>query len=149
MLDPILDAILFLYMNAFTAFQQPFAPMPSQPCVGNVVTFPCEVSVTNNGTDLGLASAIIARDGVIIFSNNIPNHMLVEDGLTAIGIMINGVTLDDNGIVYTCTGSGAPADLFTSLILNVTGMYVYKCINAYKHTYLHIYLHAQIHIHIQ
>ena len=63
----------------------------------------------------------------------------MEDGLTSIGVRINGV-------VYTCTGTGAPADILTSLILNVTGTYVCKCIHAYIQTHILVhYMHISVH----
>ena len=119
----------------FTAYQQPFAPVPSQPCVGDAVTLPCEVLLTENGTEIGLVSATMTRDGNVITANNIPNHtLLVDDRRTVIGFMINDVTLDDHGIVYTCTATIAPADFFASLILNVTG----------THTHIPTYIYAFI-----
>ena len=123
----------------FTAYQQPFAPVPSQPCVGDVVTLPCEVLLIENGTEIGLVAATMTRDGNVITANNIPNHtLLVDDRRTVIGFMINDVTLDDNGIVYTCIATIAPADFFASLILNVTG----------THTYLHTYVHSYVNMHV-
>ena len=123
---------LCIEISCFIAYQQPFAPVPSQPCVGDAVTLPCEILVTENGTLLGLLSATITRDGIIIRANNIPNHMLLEDGrLTVIGIVINGVTLDDNGILYNCSAPNAPGSFFTSLVLNVTG----------THTRLYSWIH--------
>ena len=121
----------------FTAYQQPFAPAPSQPCVGDAVTLPCEVFVTNNGTEIGVVAATITRDGITITANNVPNHMLLEDDrFIIIGVMISGVTLDDNDIVYTCTAANAPADFIASLILNVTGMHI----PTYMHSYVHMHV---------
>ena len=119
----------------FTAYQQPFAPVPSQPCVGDVVMLPCEVLLTENGTEVGLVGAVITRDGIVITANNIPYHtLLLDDRRNIIGVMINGVTLDDNGIVYTCNAGIAPTDFLTSLNLSVKGIYTHV------HAYICMYI---------
>ena len=70
-----------------------------------------------------MVAAIIARDGDIIGSNT-PNHMLLLIGIEVIGVVVNRVTLSDDGIEYTCTASGAPLAFESSLTLNVTGTYI-------------------------
>ena len=109
-------------MFIFTAYQRPFVGMPSEACVGDNVTFTCEVLFANGGSPV-LTTAVIARDGAVI-RDNTPNHTLLVSGPNTVGVIVSNVTLDDNDIVYTCDANTAPDDFESSLILNVTGTYV-------------------------
>ena len=111
----------------FAAYRRPFIAIPSEPCLGDTVTLPCEVLFSENGSTLIMTSSTVTRDGVIIAANNIPNHMLLSSGPNVVGVMISGVALSDNGVEYNCTHTFAPDDFMSSLILNVTGK-AYKCI---------------------
>ena len=109
-------------LTYFAAYRRPFVVMPSNPCVGDTVTLPCEVLFTADGSTPVLISAIMLRDGTGIATNTIPNHMLLITNHIVVGVMINGVTLNDNGIEYTCNGTGVQQpDFGSSLTLNVTG----------------------------
>ena len=68
-----------------------------------------------------MVAAIIARDGDVIGSDT-PNHMLLFSGIEVIGVIVNRVTLSDDGVEYTCTASGAPLAFDSSLTLNVAGI---------------------------
>ena len=98
--------------------------MPSKPCVGDTVTLHCETIVTI-GNISRLSGATITRDGEDLTSIT-PNHMLLrDDNLVIIGVVVNSVTMYDDGIEYTCSTTGAPLDFKSSLILNVTGIHTY------------------------
>ena len=49
--------------------------------------------------------------------------MLLRNGNDIVGVVVSNVTLDDDGVMYTCDVSGAPDEFESSLILNVTGMH--------------------------
>ena len=109
-----------------TAYQQPFVAVPSEPCVGDTVTLHCEILLTV-GNVSGLASATITRGGQEI-TRDTPNHVLLRERVNTIGVVVSNVTLDDDGVEYTCDTGGASDGFESSLILNVTGIAVYICI---------------------
>ena len=110
------------YVCYFTAFQQPLVAMPSESCVGDAVTLSCEVLFTHSDGTSELAGAIFKR-GDDKVTGSTPNHRILRDGPITIGVLVSNVTLDDDGIKYTCEAAGN-ADVVSSLILNVTGTYV-------------------------
>ena len=113
-------------MASLTVYQQQLVAMPSKPCVGEEVTLRCEILVTiDNNTDL--VSANIERGGEPITSGT-GNHMLLRDGVDIVGVIVISVSLDDNGVEYTCDATGAPPNFESSLILNVTGIHTCVCI---------------------
>ena len=92
-------------------------------CVGSSVIFNCTVQVVISGFNI-IVSAEWRRDGVVI-TNSTPGHTLIrtQPGLTPIvtAVMVDTITLNDNGVVYTCTLDGAPDNFTSNVILNVTG----------------------------
>ena len=90
--------------------------------MGDEITLRCEILVMN-GCAGELTSATIARDGNQIRSDTL-NHMLLISQSNTVGVVVNNVSLDDNGIVYTCDAAGAPPNFESSLTLSITGMYV-------------------------
>ena len=125
--------ITIVIMVSFTAVQQPLIVIPPEPCVGDAATLRCEILVTNTGNNLsGLVSAVIRRDGVDI-TDTTPNHMLLRnDDFDIIGVVVSSITLDDDGIEYTCDAPFAFGDdTESSLTLTVTGTYTY---------YVHMYV---------
>ena len=105
----------------FTAYLQPIVAIPPEPCAGDTVTLRCETLRTINNVT-SLSSATFNRNGDEIRGDT-PNHMFLFSELEIVGVVVN-VTLDDDGIVYTCTTSGAPSNFVSSLTLNITGMYI-------------------------
>ena len=107
--------------------------IPSEVCEGDAVTLRCEVLVTvGNLTEL--VTATFTRDGSTIRSDT-PNHMFLITGIDVIGVVVSDVTLSDDGVEYICTASGAPFAFESSLILNVTGMYIHSYVTTYVATY--------------
>ena len=100
--------------------------MPSQPCVGDAITLPCEILVTVKNVS-GLASAVIRRNGEDILDTT-PNHRLLRDGVNIIGVVVSNVTLADDDVEYTCDTPAASPNIKSSLTLNVTGKCVYTSI---------------------
>ena len=98
---------------------------PSSVCVGSSVIFNCTVEVVIIGINI-IVSAVWRRDGVVI-TNMTPHHTLIRTQPTSrgapivTGVMIDNTSLDDNGIVYTCTVDGAPDNFISNVTLNVAG----------------------------
>ena len=98
---------------------------PSIVCVGSSVIFNCtvEVEVVIVGTNV-LVNAQWRRDGVVI-TDSTPGHTLIrtQPGVTPIvtAVMVDNTTLDDNGIIYTCTADDASDNFTSNVTLNVTG----------------------------
>jgi len=113
------------YSNT-VAFTQP-ATGPSRVCEGSNVTLQC-VIVLN---DMFVQSNVWSRNGVpvtVVNSSgtfNIPNHNVLVNSTTGLitDLVVTYVSLDDDNVVYTCTTLGA--NIFSSLKLNVTGMYTH------------------------
>ena len=105
----------------YAAYQQPFAAMPSESCVGDAVTLNCVILFTENGSNPVPASAIITRDDVTVTSAT-PNHRILTSGPNTVGVIVSDVTLADDGVNYSCDAAAAPPDFVSSLILCVTGM---------------------------
>ena len=117
----------------FTAYRQSIVALPSESCAGHAVTLRCETLRTINNVT-SLRSATFDRDGNEIRSDT-PNHMFLFSETEIVGVVVN-VTLDDDGIEYTCTTSGAHSNFVSSLTLNIIGMSI-----MYVWSYIHI-LHA-------
>ena len=104
----------------------------SSVCVGSSQTFNCTVEAFIEGIGFVITSAIWSRNGVII-TDSTPHHTLLrtQHGLQPVvtGLMVDDTTLDDDGTVYSCTGSGAPDDFTTNVTLNVVG-------GTYVHNYV-------------
>ena len=96
---------------------------PSSVCVGSSVIFNCTIEIVVSGINVFI-DAQWRRDGVVI-TNMTPHHTLLQTqprGTPIVtGVMVDSTTLDDNGIVYTCTAEGAPDDFTSNVTLNVTG----------------------------
>ena len=97
---------------------------PSIVCEGSSVTFNCTVEIVIDNIVSVLVNAQWRRDGVVI-TNSTPGHTLIRTqprGTPLVtGVMVDNTTLDDNGIVYTCTVDGAPDNFTSNVTLNVTG----------------------------
>ena len=95
-------------------------------CVGSSVIFNCTVEVIVAGTNI-IISAQWRRNGDMIITDSTPDHTLIRTqptgapGPVVTGVMVDATTLDDNGIVYTCTADGAPDNFTSNVTLNVTG----------------------------
>ena len=93
-------------------------------CVGSSVTFNCTIQAYIDGVGYIIPNAEWRRDGVYI-TDSTPRHTLLrtqhERGQVVTGVMVDNATLDDNGIVYTCTANGAPDDFTSNVTLSVVG----------------------------
>ena len=108
----------------------------SSVCVGSSQTFNCTVEVFITTIGYAITGAVWSRNGSII-TDNTPRHTLIrtQHGLQPVvtGLMVDDTTLDDDGTVYSCTGSGAPDNFTSNVTLNVEGMYI-------LHSYLCMYV---------
>ena len=119
---------MLLIKNIFiitgTFIQPATAVGSSSVCVGSSVTFNCTIKAYIDGIGFVLPDAVWIRNGVVI-TDDTPRHTLLRtqhEGRQSItGVMVDNTTLDDNGIVYTCTTSGAPDDLTSNVTLSVVG----------------------------
>ena len=97
-------------------------------CVGSSVTFNCTIQAYIDGIGFIIPNAEWRRDGVVI-TDSTPHHTLLQtqhEGRQSVtGVMVDNTTLDDNGIVYTCTTSGAPDDFTSNVTLSVVGGMLY------------------------
>ena len=115
------------YLCLGTFIQQ--ATGPPIVCIQNSVIFNCTAEAFITGIGFIVISAIWSRDGVVI-TDSTPRHTLLRTqhgfGPVVTGVMVDNTTLDDNGIVYTCTSDGAPDDFTTNVTLNVVaGTYIH------------------------
>ena len=96
---------------------------PSIVCVGSSIIFNCTVEIVVGGANV-IVNAQWRRDGVVI-TDSTPGHTLIrtQPGIISIvtAVMVDNTTLDDNGIVYTCSADGAPDNFTSNVTLNVTG----------------------------
>ena len=100
-------------------------------CVGSNVTFNCTVKAYIKGFGFIIPDTIWRRNGVVI-NDSTPRHTLLrtqhgsnpEPVVT--GVMVDNTTMNDNGIVYTCTSNGASDNFTSNVTLSgvVGGMYV-------------------------
>ena len=88
------------------------------------MTISCRVNFTNSAGNTFLASADIFRNGEVIRTGVPPNHVLVIDGASVVGILVSNISLDDDNVEYNCTTRAAPTSFVSSLTLNVTGMFI-------------------------
>ena len=93
-------------------------------CVGSSVTFNCTIKAYIDGFGFIIPNAEWRRNGVNI-TDSTPRHTLLrtqhERGQSVTGVMVDNTTLDDNGIVYTCTSYGAPDNFTSNVTLSVVG----------------------------
>ena len=106
--------------------------------MGSSVIFNCTVEIVVAETNV-LVDAQWRRDGVVITNGSTPRHTLIQTqprGTPIVtGVMVDNTTLNDNGIVYTCTAVGAPDNFTSDVTLNVTGgTYV-------RHLHISMYVH--------
>ena len=126
MCDSMKKIISLIYRNIF---QPATAAGSSSVCVGSSQTFNCTVEVyINSGIGSIIVDAIWSRNGNVI-TDSTPRHTLIrtqhERGSAVTGLMVDDITLDDDGAVYSCTGDNAPDDFTTNVTLNVVGgMYI-------------------------
>jgi len=132
------------YSNT-VALVQP-ATGPSRVCEGSNVTLHC-VIVFNSGNTTIVQATVWRRNGTIIDVINLPNHSFLFNSTTGgvTGLLITNVSLDDDNVVYSCTATGAN-NIASSLMLNVTGMYVHThVVQSYPILYAYvIYMHVII-----
>ena len=98
-------------------------------CVGDNVIFNCTVEFYINGIGFIMPDVVWIKDEIQI-TDSTPCHTLLrtqhEGRQSVTGVMVDNTTLDDNGIVYTCTSYGAPDDFTSNVTLHVIGgTYVY------------------------
>jgi len=130
------------YSNTI-AFIQP-ATGPSRVCKGSNVTLQCMIIFNGNFVQ----SNVWSRNGMpVTVTNssgtfNIPNHNVSFSTTTGLitDLVITNVSLDDDNVVYTCTATGA--NIFSSLKLNVTGMYTHTLlvVQSYPNLYTYVIL---------
>ena len=97
---------------------------PSSVCVGSSVIFSCTIQAYIDGFGFIIPNAVWIRDRVEI-TDSTPRHTLLrtqhEGRQSVTGVMVDSTTLDDNGIVYTCTTDGAPDNFTSNVTLSVVG----------------------------
>ena len=120
-----------MYFNLFLGtFIQPATTVGSPSvCVGSSQTFNCTIEVFISRVGFITTSAVWRRDGMNI-TDSTPRHPLLRtqhgngNGAIVTGLMVDNTIMDDNGVVYTCTGDGAPDNFTSNVTLNVMeGMY--------------------------
>ena len=96
----------------------------SSECVGNSVSFNCTIETFLEGFGSIIPDGVWRRDEVVI-TDSTPCHTLLrtqhEGRQVVTGVMVDNTVLDDNGIVYTCTTSGAPDNFTSNVTLSVVG----------------------------
>ena len=118
------ELIKNIFIITGTFIQPATAVGSSSVCVGSSVTFNCTIKAYIDGIGFVLPDAVWIRNGVVI-TDDTPRHTLLRtqhEGRQSItGVMVDNTTLDDNGIVYTCTGNGAANDFTSNVTLSVVG----------------------------
>ena len=114
---------------------------PSSVCEGSSVIFNCTIEIFVAGTNVSV-NAVWRRDGDVI-TDSTPRHTLIQtqpgNAPIVTGLMVDNTTLNDSGIIYTCTADGVPANFTSNVTLNVTGgTYV---------RHLHISMYIRIYMH--
>ena len=109
--------------------------------MGSSVIFNCTVEIVVAGSNV-LVDAVWRRDGVVITNGSTPRHTLIQTQprgtLRVTGVMVDSTTLDDNGIVYTCTAADAPDNFTSNVTLIVTGG-----VSIYSYIHMHsLYIHS-------
>ena len=88
------------------------------------MTLQCRIIFINSNNVTIERDSIWTRNGTIV-TTAIPNHRLLRNSTTGAftDLLITNVTLADDNTVYTCTDTGAA--ITSSVVLNVTGIYVH------------------------
>ena len=88
------------------------------------MTFNCTIQAYIDEFGFIIPNAEWRRDRVVI-TDSTPRHTLLrtqhEGRQSVTGVMVDNTTLDDSGIVYTCTTAGASDNFTSNVTLSVVG----------------------------